>query len=49
MQTDFKNFDWDGLIKSLPIKKTEEDRAKKEKIVGCYGYEQKWIFISCRI
>ena len=32
MQSDFKNFDWDGLIKSLPIKKTEEDRAQRKKL-----------------
>ena len=32
MQSDFKNFDWDKLIKSLPIGKTEQDRAKRKKI-----------------
>ena len=32
MQSDFKNFDWDGLIKKLPIKKTEADRAERRKL-----------------
>ena len=32
MQSDFKNFDWDKLLASLPIAKTEEDRAKRKKI-----------------
>ena len=31
MQSDFKDFNWDKLIQSLPIKKTEEDRAKRKK------------------
>ena len=32
MQSDYKNFDWDKLIQSLPIKKTAEDRAKRKKM-----------------
>ena len=32
MQSDFKNFDWDGLIKKLPIKKTAAERAERKKI-----------------
>ena len=32
MQSDFKNFDWDGFLNSLPIKKTAEDRAKRKKM-----------------
>ena len=32
MQSDFKDFDWEILIKSLPIKKTEEDRVKRKKL-----------------
>ena len=32
MQSDFKNFDWDKLLKSLPIQKTEEDRKKRKVI-----------------
>ena len=31
MQSDFKNYDWDGFLNSLPIKKTAEDRAKRKK------------------
>ena len=32
MQSDYKDFDWDGFLKSLPIKKTVEDRAKRKKM-----------------
>jgi len=32
MQSDFKNYDWDGFLNSLPIKKTAEDRAKRKKM-----------------
>ena len=32
MQSDFKDFNWDKLLQSLPIKKTEEDRAKRKKM-----------------
>ena len=32
MQSDFKNFDWDGLLKKLPIEKTTADRAARKKI-----------------
>ena len=32
MQSDFKNFDWDKFLASLPIAKTAEDRAKRKKI-----------------
>lgn len=31
MQSDFKNFDWQGLIK-LPVQKTAADRAERKKI-----------------
>ena len=31
MQSDFKNFDWDNLLASLPIKKTNEDRKKRKE------------------
>ena len=29
MQSDFKNYDWEGLIQRLPVKKTVEDRTKR--------------------
>ena len=32
MQNDFKNYDWEGLLQRLPIKKTAEERAKRRKI-----------------
>ncbi len=32
MQSDFKNFDWEGFIKKLPVEKTNEDREKRRKI-----------------
>ena len=32
MKGDFKDFNWDKLLQSLPIKKTEEDRAKRKKM-----------------
>ena len=32
MQSDFKDFNWDKLLQSLPIKKTVEDRKKRKKI-----------------
>ena len=32
MQKTFDNFDWDGLIARLPVKKTAEDRDKRKKI-----------------
>ncbi len=32
MQNDFKNFDWEGLLQKLPIKKTNEDRAKRRQL-----------------
>ena len=32
MQSDYKDFDWEGLIQRLPIKKTAEDRAKRREI-----------------
>ena len=32
MQSDFKNFDWDGLLKSLPIQKTDADRDKRKAL-----------------
>ena len=32
MQSNFKNFDWDGLLKSLPIGKTEEDKSKRKAL-----------------
>ena len=49
MQSDFKNFDWDGLLKKIPIKKTDAERAERKKIMECYGYEWKWIYIISRI
>lgn len=30
MQSDFKNFKWDELIKSLPVEKTEGDKEKEK-------------------
>ena len=32
MQSNFKNFDWEGLIKSLPTQKTDEDKAKRKDL-----------------
>ena len=32
MQSDFKNFDWEGFIKKLPVKKTTADREERRKI-----------------
>lgn len=32
MQSDYKNFDWNGLMSKLPIKKNDEERAKRLKI-----------------
>ena len=32
MQSDFKNFDWDGFIKKLPVGKTDADRDARKKI-----------------
>ena len=32
MQNDFKNFDWETLIKKLPIEKTAESRAKRREL-----------------
>jgi len=32
MQSDFKNFDWEGFLKKLPVKKTAADRAERKKI-----------------
>ena len=32
MQNDFKNYDWEGLLQRLPIKKTAEDRAKRRQL-----------------
>ena len=32
MQSDYKNFDWNGFLNNLPIKKTAEDRAKRKKM-----------------
>ena len=32
MQKTFDNFDWDGLLARLPVKKTAEDRDKRKKI-----------------
>ena len=32
MQSDYKNFDWNGLLKKLPIEKTDSDRAKRKKL-----------------
>ena len=32
MQSDYKNYDWDSLLSSLPIKKTAEDRKKRKEL-----------------
>ena len=32
MQNDFKNYDWEGFLQRLPIKKTAEDRAKRRQL-----------------
>ena len=32
MQSDFKNFDWEGFLKKLPVKKTEAERTQRKKI-----------------
>ena len=32
MQSDFRDYDWAGLIQRLPIKKTVEDRAKRREL-----------------
>ena len=32
MQSDYKDFDWNGLLKKLPIKKTEAERAERRKL-----------------
>ena len=32
MQSDYKNYDWDSLLSSLPIKKTVEDRKKRREL-----------------
>ena len=32
MQSDYKNFDWNGLINKLPIKKTTEEREKRKNM-----------------
>ena len=32
MQSDFKNFDWDGLLNSLPIEKTDKDKEKRKAL-----------------
>ena len=32
MQSDYKNYDWDSLLSSLPIKKTAEDRKKRREL-----------------
>ena len=32
MQSNFKNFDWDGFIKKLPVGKTDADRDARKKI-----------------
>ena len=32
MQNDLKNFDWEGLIKKLPVEKTNESRAKRKEL-----------------
>lgn len=32
MQSDFKNFKWDELIKSLPVEKTEGDKEKRKAL-----------------
>ena len=32
MQSDFKNFDWDGFLNKLPIQKTDAERAERKKL-----------------
>ena len=32
MQNDFRNYDWEGLLQRLPIKKTVEDRTKRRQL-----------------
>ena len=32
MQSDYKNFDWNGLFNKLPIKKTAEEREKRKQM-----------------
>ena len=32
MQSDYKNFDWNGLLNKLPIKKTAEEREKRKQM-----------------
>ena len=32
MQSDFKNFDWEGFLKKLPVQKTAADREARKKI-----------------
>jgi len=32
MQSDYKDYDWDSLLSSLPIKKTAEDRKKRREL-----------------
>ena len=32
MQSDYKNFDWNGLLNKLPIKKTNEEREKRKQM-----------------
>ncbi len=32
MQSDYKNFDWNGLLNKLPIKKTAEEREKRKQV-----------------
>ena len=32
MQNDFKDYDWEGLLKRLPIKKTVEERTKRRQL-----------------
>ena len=32
MQSDYKDYDWDSLLSSLPIKKTAEDRKKRKEL-----------------
>ena len=49
MQSDFKNFDWEGFLKKLPVKKTEAERAQRKKNMESYRYEWKWICFISRI
>ena len=32
MQSDYKNFDWEGFLKKLPVKATVQDRAERRKL-----------------